>query len=215
MLHRLFVAGGGLLALLVLASPALAIRVHTRVEGAHTTIWGASGPLVQPVVGTFMPPDGSEVVTTKPTPFGALERASRRGEFYYHVTATSFGPYVDRIARLAAGGSAGWVFKVNNVSPPVGADSFQLQAGDHVLWYWAEFGLSGGPKTLGTVRAAPGCFRAVAYDDNGNRSRPRNVTFRINGHGRVSESGRICPSPSWQTLRATKEGMVRSGVRTH
>ena len=28
----------------------------------------------------------------------ALDLASLRGEFYYHVTTTSFGPYVDQIA---------------------------------------------------------------------------------------------------------------------
>ena len=33
---------------------------------------------------------------------------------------TSFGPYVDQIGRYVAGGSTGWVFKVNGVSPPVG-----------------------------------------------------------------------------------------------
>jgi hypothetical protein len=84
-----------------------------------------------------------------------------------------------------------------------------------VLWYWAHFGPKGGPKTLGLVRAGKGCFRAVAYDDNGTRSRPRNVVFRVNQHDRASVSGRFCPPADWKTLRVKKDGMVRSAVRVH
>ena len=63
--------------------------------------------------------------------------------------STSFGRYVDQIGRYPAGGTAGWVFKVNGASPPVGADAVELKDGDTVLWYWAEFGVvPGGPPTL-------------------------------------------------------------------
>ena len=37
----------------------------------------------------------------------ALDLASLRGEFYYHVTTTSFGPYVDQIGRHTAGARTG------------------------------------------------------------------------------------------------------------
>ena len=60
----------------------------------------------------------------------ALEAASLAGEFYYHVTQASFGQYVDQIGRYPGAGSTGWVFKVNNASPPVGADKVMLKDGD-------------------------------------------------------------------------------------
>ena len=118
---------------------------------------------------------------TGQTPFGALERASRRGEFYYHAVEFSFGPFVDRIGRYPASGSSGWVYKVNHVSPPVGANVYQLENGDEVLWYFARFGAQGGPKTLDLVRRRGGCFRAFAYDDNGDRARATDVVFVQDG----------------------------------
>ena len=105
-------------AALVLAPSAAAVRVHVRVEGAKTTIWGATAPLVD----------------VKANALDALEAASAIGEFYYHVQRTSFGPYVDQVGRIPAGGQTGWVFKVDGKSPPVGADAVTLEDGDTVLW---------------------------------------------------------------------------------
>ncbi len=56
--HRpLVLLGVGLLAL-ALATPALAVRVHVRVEGANATIFGPTEPLVTPVSGTWSLPAG-------------------------------------------------------------------------------------------------------------------------------------------------------------
>ena len=98
----------------------------------------------------------------------ALQQASLLGELYYHVTTTSFGPYVDQVGLYGGDASSGWVFKVDDASPPVGADQVQLKDGDRVLWYYATFGPTGGPPTL-SVKAATkkGCYTATAYDDAG------------------------------------------------
>jgi Domain of unknown function (DUF4430) len=210
-LRRLLVVLGGGLAAAVFVSPALAVDVKVRVEGVKVSIFGRSEPRLAPVTGTFSPPEGPDITVSGSTPLGALERASRRAEFFYRVQSTSFGPYVDRIGRRAATGSSGWVYKVDHVSPPVGADSYKLKKGDKVLWYWATFGPAGGPKTLDLARAGAGCFRAFAYNDAGERSRPGNVVFVRNGRREVvSESGRYCPPARWESLRAKKQGMVRS-----
>ena len=212
MLRRPLVVLGAALVALTLASPALAVRVHVRVEGASATIFGATEPLLTPRSGTIHPPDGPDVTVSGATPFGALERASVLGEFYYEVTSTSFGPYVSQIGRYAAAGATGWVYKVNGVSPPIGAVDYQLKDGDRVLWYFARFGASGGPKTLritGWFRH-PKCYRAWAEDDNGRRSTVGDVTFRVNLHVVRSADGTICPGRRWHELRAKKEGHVRS-----
>ena len=51
---------------------------------------------------------------------------------------TSFGPYVDQVGLYGGDASSGWVFKVDDASPPVGADQVQLKDGDRVLWYYAD-----------------------------------------------------------------------------
>ena len=70
-------------------------------------------------------------------------------------------PTSTRSAATPATRSSGWVFKVNNVSPPVGADQVTLKDGDNVLWYYATFGPNGGPPTLQLNRGAGGCYRVT------------------------------------------------------
>ena len=101
------------------------------MEGKTTTIFGSSQPTV-----------------TADNALQALDVASIAGEFYYGTTTSSFGDYVSQIGKYAADQSTGWVFKVNGVSPPVGADKVVLKDGDVVLWYYATFGPTGGPPTL-------------------------------------------------------------------
>src|SRR5262249_59201146 len=95
--HRLLSGVAALAAALVLVRAALAVNVHVRVEGKTRTIFGATSPLVD----------------VQANALDALESASALGEFFYHVTQTSFGPYVDQIGRYAAVGQTGWVFKVD------------------------------------------------------------------------------------------------------
>ena len=143
MLRRSLVLVAAVVAAFVVAASALAAGVTVRVEGKTQTIFGSRPAKV----------DAANALQ-------ALDLASVLGEFFYGLTHSSFGDYVSQIGRYPAGGSAGWVFKVNGVSPPVGADQVQLKDGDSVLWYWAEFGPNGGPPTLEpearTARTATG-----------------------------------------------------------
>jgi uncharacterized protein DUF4430 len=212
---RALVPLGAVIAALILAAPAFALRVHVRVEGAKATIFGPTEPRVRVVTGTITPPDGPAVTVSGATPFGALERASQLGEFYYRVQTTGFGPYVDRIGRLAGSASSGWVYKVNGVSPPVGADQYQLKDGDRVLWYYAAFGPTGGPRTLGLNWARRGgrrCVSAFATDDNGVRQPVEDVVFRVDRRRIESRRSQICPRGHWHVVGAMKQGYVRSQV---
>jgi hypothetical protein len=159
-LHRLSLVAATLVAALLIVPAALAVKVHVRVEGKERSIFGSTAPLIDvtPQRANPLPENALD----------ALETASGLGEFYYHVTSTSFGPYVDQVGRFPALGQTGWVFKVNGVSPPVGADKVQLSEGDTVLWYWAQFGVAGGPKTLTLSRVGKtNCYRVRAQDDQG------------------------------------------------
>lgn len=191
------------LAALVLVPSAAAVRVHVRVEGAKTTIWGTTAPLVN----------------VQANALDALDAASGIGEFYYHVQRTSFGPYVDQIGRNPGAGTAGWVFKVDGRSPPVGADAVTLKDGDTVLWYWAQFGAAGGPKTLALERGGKGCYRVYQEDDNGVRTAALGAVLHV-GRARIvqtqgsTQAAVGCPGKHRGLVRATLAGAVRSNALT-
>jgi Domain of unknown function (DUF4430) len=180
----------------VLGPAALAARVSVRVEGRTQTIFGALETRFE---------SGTNALN-------ALDAASLRGEFYYHVTTTSFGPYIDQIGRYPADGSDGWVFKVNGASPPVGADQIQLRDGDRVLWYWATFGPSGGPPTLHLARTGRNCYRVVSENDTGADVAANGAVLRVDGRRVRTRAGRGCVGRHSGLVRATLPGAVRSNA---
>lgn len=182
---------------LVVPAGALAATVKVRVEGKTQTIWGPT-----------------EVSVTASNALEALEAASLAGEFYYHVTRTGFGPYVDQVARYGGAASSGWVFKVNDASPPVGAEAVALKDGDRVLWYYADFGPTGGPPTLFVKKAARGCYAVVAFDDKGKTVGTPGVALRVGSRRTVAvKNGQACPGPHPGLLvRAVAPGAVRSNA---
>jgi hypothetical protein len=208
--HRLIVVVAALVAALLIVPAALAVKVHVRVEGKERTIFGPTAPLI-------------DVTSPRANPLpenalDALESASVLGEFYYHVTFSSFGPYVDQVGRYPAVGQTGWVFKVNGASPPVGADQVRLAAGDTVLWYWAQFGIAGGPKTLVLSRVGKTpCYRVLAQDDKGNITPALGAVLHV-GKRTVKTQGATqaavgCVGPHRGLLvRATLAGAVRSNA---
>ena len=194
MFKRLFVLAAALAAFFVIAAGALAAVVHVRVEGRNATIFGTNEPRASGA-----------------TPLEALESASIAGEFYYHVATTSFGPYVDQIGRYPAEASSGWVFKVNGVSPPVGAEKVELKDGDTVLWYWATFGPNGGPPTLTLTKGAKaGCYRVAAQDDAGKAVSTDGVFLQVDSRVVQTKAGSACAGKHRGLVRAVKGGYVRS-----
>jgi hypothetical protein len=186
------------LLLFVAAVPtALAAKVKIRVEGRTTTIYGAAQPGV--VAGNALQ---------------ALDAASTAGEFHYALTSASFGQYVSQIGKYAAGGSSGWVFKVNGASPPVGADQVVLKDGDVVLWYWATFGAAGGPATLELQRLPGNCYVVQQVDDKGAKSRATTATLLVDGRRIRSRTGRTCVGKHRGLVRAVAPGLVRSNAVT-
>jgi len=182
---------------LVLPASALAATVHVRIEGKTRTL--------------FAP---TEVTVTASNALEAIQQASLLGEIYYHLTVASFGTYVDQVGLYGGSASSGWVFKVNNVSPPVGADAVQLKDGDHVLWYYADFGPTGGPPTL-AVTAAKGCYTATAFDDNGKSTTVGGLVWHVGSRRSVAGAAgkAFCPGKHPGVLvRATATGAVRSNA---
>jgi hypothetical protein len=178
-----------------LAAAASAALVRVRVEGKTRTIFGSNEPRALAA-----------------NPLEALEAASFGGEFYVSVQQTSLGPYVDQIGRYAASGSSGWVFKVNGVSPPVGADKVELKDGDVVLWYWATFSDSGGPPTLRLERDAQGCYTVAQQNDAGTASPAAGAVLHVDARKVETSAGKACIGPHRSLVRATAPGAVRSNT---
>jgi hypothetical protein len=188
-----------LAAVFLLVPAALAARVHVRVEGKTQTIFGTTEP----------------TLNVKANALDALDAASLAGEFYYHVALTAFGPYVDQIGRYPAlpGTPTGWVFKVNGIVPPVGADQVPVKDGDTVLWYWATFSGPAGPLTLEVETSSmkgKRCFFATGRNDAGRASRVRSVVFTLNGRRVRSTTGVVCTRLGRYTVRVAKAGAIRS-----
>ena len=182
----------------VLAEAALGGNVRVRVEGRTQTIYGATQP---------------RLAVPAATAFATLEAASARGEFYYHVTQFSFGPFVDQIGRYKAEGSNGWAFKVNGVSPQVGSDVTPVKDGDVVLWYHATFGPTGGPRTLELKRLPANCYVVESLNDAGVRVRAAGATLTADGKRFKTKAGRACIGKHVGLVRATVPGAVRSNAQ--
>lgn len=186
------------LSVLLLPASALAATVKVRVEGKTRTLFGPT-----------------EITVTASNALDALEQASVLGELYYHVTTTSFGPYVDQVGRYGGSDSSGWVFKVDDASPPVGADKVTLKDGDRVLWYYADFGPTGGPPTLEVKASAKGCYTATAFDDNGKATAVGGLTWHVGSKKSAPGTTGTAYCPGKHTgllVRATATGAVRSNA---
>jgi hypothetical protein len=193
LLRRSLIAVAVLAAALAVAPFAAAAVVHIRVEGKTVTLFGPTQPTV-----------------TASTPLEALQAASTAGEFYYHITASSFGNYVDQVGLYGGSASTGWVFKVNGISPPVGADQVQLKDGDVVEWYYATFGATGGPPTLVLKAAAKKCYTATGQDDTGAAKVPAGLVFHTGARTLPAAAGRICFTKPHGLVWAEAPGAVRS-----
>jgi hypothetical protein len=182
----------------VLAETALGVSVKVRVEGKTQTIYGSTEP-------TLTTPGTSALDT--------LDAASARGEFYYHVTQFSFGPFVDQIGRYKSEGSNGWSYKVNGKDPGVGADTVVLKDGDIVLWYWNTFGPAGGSQTLVLRRQRKrNCYSVLAQTDAGTSTAAAGAVLIVDGRRRATRNGQACIGKHRTLVRAERTGAVRSNA---
>ena len=181
----------------VLVPSALAVQAKIRVEGKTATIFGAAQPTLQA---------GSNALT-------ALDAASFAGEFYYHVTVTGFGPFVDQIGRYPGEGFSGWSYKINGVSPPVAADQATIKAGDTVLWYWSTFTEQGGsPTLLLKRRVARNCYSVLSQNDLGQAIPASGARLLVDGRRIAVRSGRGCVGRHQGLVRAVAANAVRSNA---
>ncbi|MBU1036777.1 DUF4430 domain-containing protein [Patescibacteria group bacterium] len=93
---------------------------HLRIEGANNTYCDAEVEAANAL----------EIVENGATVCG----------YTYEIEQTSWGSYLVAINNEVATGTFGWMYRVNWLSPMVGANDYILEEGDEVLWAYSEWG---------------------------------------------------------------------------
>jgi hypothetical protein len=169
--------------------------------GSPTAGTGAAPPRVQAMVvgrsrvlaaartvvarATTVVAGGRRCAVAAGTPLAVLTAVRRAGGPSFHVRdfgacsasrpGASESLFVDRIGAERNRGADGWVYKLGNRAPDIGAGSPRIRArsGASVLWFYCRQGRGGCQRTLdltGPTRAAPGSpvgFAVRGYDDRG------------------------------------------------
>ena len=140
-------AGIALLAFAValsIAAPAFASSVKSvtiRVEGSSATLFTG----VRAVRSTTIADSTGRKHEIAANPLAALDLAARIGAFPYVVKESAWGLGVDSVngeLPVPADPYPGWMYRVNGVSLPVGANVATLAVGDEVLWYYGTWDAS-------------------------------------------------------------------------
>lgn len=134
--------------------------------------------------------------------------------------ADAGGLYIAGVEGQRERGADGWVFKVGNRAPSVGAGdpSGRLGARARVLWFWCEMGSDGCQRTLAvraSVESGDVIARVRAYDDMGKgvpAVGARVVAGSSSAVTGADGSARLQAPPGGGPVSvvATKAGLVRS-----
>jgi len=211
-------------AAVAMAAPAVASAVDTtiRVEGSAATLV-PEGAIGIEGIGTEEVWDNSFTPwpVHRGSAFWQLYRAASGSALNFEFKGFSFGLQVITVGPDVSAGSVGWQFKVNHVSPQVGADQTPLAAGDSVLWF---FGGYAGARDLDVTPSADAVHRGtsftvtvVSYDENGTPSPAAGASVAYGSATATADpQGRatfIAQGNGVQGVRASRAGDVRSATR--
>jgi uncharacterized protein DUF4430/hemolysin type calcium-binding protein len=139
---------------------------------------------------------GHEATLSGPTALGALVTAERWRSGLRPLAVSdefNFGLFVCGIGGFNGSDQAFWLYKVNHVSPEVGADAFRVKNGDDVLWYFQNTatGENTGDELAVRVpaRAKPGVpvdVKVLAFSFDGSRSAAAGATVIWKGGGQTT-----------------------------
>ncbi|MDZ4232148.1 MAG: prenyltransferase/squalene oxidase repeat-containing protein [Candidatus Pacearchaeota archaeon] len=152
------------------------------------------------------------------TALEAVEAGSLQCGYSYVIENTDFGSYLSSVAGETAQGVSGWLYRVNWISPSIGAADFDLVQGDSLLWHYGigstqPLRLTTGNETYTTGSQVSGIVQT--YDGTswagleGASVLVAGETFQTTAGGSFAfladESGVF-------EVRAEKEGFVRSPI---
>jgi len=115
----------------------LTATVNVRIEGKDDTVWTGDVTFSN---STITASDGLIHYLNEPTALGALDEADNLGGFSYVVEShPTYGLYISEINSEPPIGWDGWMYRVDYVSPWVGAGEYTLYGGEDVLWYFGAW----------------------------------------------------------------------------
>lgn len=98
--------------------------VDVRIEGQSTTIW--SGTVTVDESDITATNSGQAYHLANPTALGALDEASKAGDFFYETSDEYSSLFITSIAGEAGSATSAWLYRVNSVSAMVGAADFVI-----------------------------------------------------------------------------------------
>ncbi|VUT27733.1 MAG: hypothetical protein SYNGOMJ08_00283 [Candidatus Syntrophoarchaeum sp. GoM_oil] len=114
----------------------LTATVDVRIEGKNTTVWTGDVTFSSSEITAT---SGKTYYFNEPTAIGALDEANKLAGFGY-VADDSWGfLYITEVAGEPPIGWDGWMYRVNYVSPMIGAGEYTLYGGEGVLWYFGAY----------------------------------------------------------------------------
>jgi hypothetical protein len=124
--------------------PEEGVTINVRVEGEDENIWYGTVTVND---STITDDEDNEHYLEQPTALGALDEAAEEGEFSYVVQDTAYGLYLYSVDGEEPVDLAGWMYRVDYVSPSVGLADFILDETtppdpphQEVLFYYGEWG---------------------------------------------------------------------------
>ena len=152
-----------------------------------------------------------------PKALDIIKNAATTCGFSYEIKDTSFGPYLYRIGDDTAAGLSGWLYLVNNVQPPVGANDYTLKSGESVLWYYGDFDWK--PSRLvasSTQLTTPGNVTVTVESFNGQTWSPLSGASLSIGNTLTDTGGQaqVSLTDGTHKIHAQKTGFIRSNTAT-
>jgi hypothetical protein len=154
----------------------LTVTANVRIEGMNETVWTGDVTFSSSILTAT---DGSIHYLNEPTALGALDEADNFGGFGYVVEShPTYGLYISEVNNEPPIGWDGWMYRVNYVSPWVGAADYTLTDSDEALWYFGAWsapplaielsatGVSSGEEFVATVTAYNGTSGLFEPVDN-------------------------------------------------
>jgi len=201
--------------------PQQGITVDVRIEGQSGTVWSGTVTVND---STITDDQGGQHYLEQPTALGALDEASQLGGFPYVVQDTAYGLYIYSINGEDPAGMAGWMYRVDYISPMVGAGDFTLDQTtppnpphQEVLFTYSEWGQA--PLKVEVDNTNPGVgdtftVTVTEYDDDmGTWSPTDSATVHADQNYTTGQDGTTAitiNSDMTVEVHAEKDGYVRS-----
>jgi Domain of unknown function (DUF4430) len=215
--------------LAALAAPAALwaapLNTTIRVEGSAATTVPESAVVIDSEGTETLFSGASSITTARSSALWQLARAAQAAAlpFAFSVFDLGGGPtaFVDQVGPDTGSASAFWIYKVDHVTPDVGAGARTLAEGDSVLWYFAgsdtarELDLA--VSTDRVAQGQPFTATAVSYDAAGTPLPATGAAIRYGDTVALADDAGaatfVARGEGTLAVTATRAGDVRSPAR--